>query len=99
MRIYKKDSNIAIDFIYNLDDLHDNRKFYIFIKNISSDGRSKITCLGKDTKERLCFFFKEVYERFEEEYHQTTIDEYLENNNKLSLDESKKYVKKFEWEK
>ena len=48
----------------------------------------------EDTKERLYYFFKEVDDLFKE-YHQMTIEEYLVNNDDLSLDESKKYVKKY----
>lgn len=95
LKIYKNEDNINIDFIYELNDKTEINKFYAFIKNIGLDYRSKIDCLNKDTKERLYFFFKELHDRFSEEYHQMEIDEYLESINELSLEESKKYVKQF----
>ena len=94
MRIYlAEDSSIKIDFINDLekDDLLD--KFSVFVKNIGSDYRSKVDYCNMDTKERLFFFFEEVYDLFEEEYHQVTIEENLADNGLLTKEESKKYVK------
>ena len=97
MRIYTNKDKINIDFINKLENNHALDKFSIFIKNISFDLRSKIDCLEKDTKERLYFFFQEVYEKIIEENHQISIEEYLINNNLLNKEESKKYVKKFKY--
>lgn len=97
MRIYTDQDNINIDFINNLEKELELEKFCVFIKNIGFDLRSKIDCLGIDTKERLYFFFQEVYERIIEENHQITIEEYLLDKNLLTKDESKKYVKKLKF--
>lgn len=94
MKIFFDGENINIDFVNNLDKNPFFDRFSVFIKNIGFDIRSKIDCLELDTKERLYFFFNEVLDLFKEEYHQMTIEEYLLNNNQLSLEESKKYVKK-----
>ena len=94
MRIYYDKEDINIDFINNLEEDTSLEKFNVFIKNIGFDLRSKIDCLEKDTKERLFFFFKEVYARMLEEEHQIMIEEYLISNNLLTKEESKKYVKK-----
>ena len=94
MRIYLEDYKIIIEFVNKLNKVADIEKFNIFIKNIGFDLRSKIDCLELDTKERLFFFFKEVYESLIDEYHQMTIEEYLAINNKLTLEESKKYTRK-----
>lgn len=96
MKVFLDNDNIGINFINELskDDETSMERFSVFIKNIGFDLRSKIDCQRKDTKERLHFFFKETYKLFNEEYHQTTIEEYLINNNLLTREESKKYVKK-----
>ena len=94
MKIYIDGDNINIDFINELEKDESFDKFHIFIKNIGFDLRSKIDCENLDTKERLYFFFKEIDEYVNEKYHQMTIEEYLLNNSNLSLEESKKYVKK-----
>lgn len=81
MRIHREEDKIYMDFIDNITDpLHATwmDKFNVFIKNISPDGRSKIDCQYKDTKERLWYFFNEVFE----DYHQITIEEILLRNNK-----------------
>ena len=94
MRILFDDGIININFINKFNNDDSMNKFSIFIKNVNFDLRSKIDCQKLDTKERLYFFFEELYTLFDE-YHQTTIEEYLLSNNYLSLEESKKYVKKF----
>lgn len=94
VKIYRNDKNINIDFINNLIKDDSIEKFNIFIKNIGFDLRSKIDCQNKDTKERLSLFFKEVYLRINEEYHQITLEEYLIDKGLLTKSESKKYVKK-----
>ena len=95
MKIYIDVDNINIDFINELEKDESFDKFNIFIKNIGFDLRSKIDCWNLDTKERLYFFFKEIDEYLNEEYHQMTIEEYLLNNSNLSLEESKKYLKNY----
>ena len=93
MRIFLDGDNINIEFIYNLDENLAFNKFCVSIKNIGFDLRSKVDDLGLDTKKRLYLFFNEIGNIFSEEYHQITLEEYLLNNNSLSLEESKKYVK------
>jgi len=73
----KEDNSIELIFDDKLKQKNSNEKFYIFIKNIGVDYRSKIDCNGYDTKERLYHFFIDVRERLLEEFHQMTIDEYL----------------------
>ena len=97
MRIFLDGDNIGIDFINHLEKDSSPEKFKVFIKNILRDYRSKIDCFEKDTKERLYFFFEEAYERMKEEEHQISIEEYLINHNLLSKEESKKYIKKFDF--
>ena len=95
MKIYKEEEKIIIKFIYELEDEYVLEKFYVFIKNIGPDIRSKIDCLNKDTKERLYLFYEDIYKIFIEEYHQITIEEYLlQHTNILTLEESKKYIRK-----
>ena len=95
MIISKKEDKINLAFINDLEDADIIDRFSVFIKNIGPDGRSKIDSFYKDTKERLYFFFKEVYERVSEEYHQITIEEYLLKNSKeFDNEEVKKYVRK-----
>jgi hypothetical protein len=95
MRICKEEEKIIVVFINELGKDTDLEKFNIFIKNIDFDLRSKIDCLRKDTKDRLYFFFQEVHEKMIEDDHQISMDEYLLNNNLLTNEESKKYVKKW----
>jgi len=51
-------------------------KWYIFIKNIGSDSRSKIE--DDNIKYNLINFFRESEELLLSNYHQITMDEYLE---------------------
>lgn len=84
MRIYKKKDKILVDFINKLEDNNyysTSEKFHVFIKNIVTDGRSKIDCQYKDTKERLSVFFNEVYDIFTKDHQQISIEEYLLKNN------------------
>ena len=99
MKVYIEEDNIAVEFINELGNNFDIEKFNIFIKNIYFDLRSKIDSLKKDTKERLYFFFDEVFELFREENHQISMEEYLLDNNLLTKEESKKFVKKWEFNK
>ena len=94
MRIYNKKDKILVDFINKLEDNNyysTSEKFHVFIKNIVTDGRSKIDCQYKDTKERLFIFFKEVYDIFTKDHQQISIEEYLLKNNQ---DEEAKVFKK-----
>ena len=95
MKIYINNEKINIDFINNLDKDLAYERFYVFIKNTGPDLRSKIDCFEKDTKDRLYLFFREVSALFEEDYHQMTIEEYMINNNILTKEESKKYIKRY----
>ena len=96
MRINFDGENVIVEFINNLDmDYIPIEKFNIFIKNICADVRSKIDCADKDTKERLFFFFSELADKFQEEdTHQMTIEEYLLDNDLLTLEDTKVFVKK-----
>lgn len=94
--ISKLKDKINLTFINGLEKTDAINKFYIFIKNIGPDGRSKIDCSYKDTKERLYLFFQEAYTQFNEEVHQITIEEYLlKNSKKFGNEEYKKYVRKW----
>ena len=82
--VYRKNNTIFIDFIDNVDyynQMNLTEKFYVFIKNIVFDGRSKIDQLHKDTKKRLYLFFNEIYEILINNYNQISIEEYLISNN------------------
>ena len=98
LKIYLNKNKIYIDFI---DEAEDNtliqEHFYIFIKNICIDGRSKIDREYKDTKERLLVFFKEVYQIFKYEYSQISIEEYLLPNSSKEeyLQLKKEYKRKY----
>lgn len=95
MLISKEKDKIALTFINDLENAGFINRFYVFIKNIGVDGRSKIDRQYKDTKERLYFFYQETYARFKEEYHQITIEEYLLKHSKtIENEEHKMYVKK-----
>lgn len=95
LRIYKEEENIITKFIYNRYDNTDIERFNIFIKNINFDLRSKIDCSKKDTKDRLYFFFDELYNSLMKDNHQISMEEYLLQNQSLTTEESKKFVKKF----
>lgn len=94
IKIYRDKNDVIIDFINNKDKIQVFDKFSVFIKNTEYDLRSKTDCLKEDTKERLYFFFEEVYNLFKESYHQITTEEYLLNKNELTTEECKKYVRK-----
>lgn len=75
--IRREKDKIIIDFINELQ--YDNQighGIHIFIKNILRDGRSKIDLYQKDTKERLCTFFREAHCALTD-YHQISIEECL----------------------
>lgn len=93
MIIYRTDDKIFMEFLNNLDDNTYKDKFYVFIKNIGPDGRSKIDCLNKDTKTRLFDFFNEVYEVLTNDSHQISVEEYLLRDYKN--DESNEVIKGF----
>lgn len=85
--VIKKDNNIIKVFIINTKIVgYDIGKFNVFIKNIGPDARSKIE--NYDTKIRLIKFFRDCENTLLEEYHQITMDEYIETMNQ------KRYVKK-----
>ena len=91
--IFKKEDKIYLRFIDLYED-YGFDKFSVFIKNTGFDLRSKIDSEGKDTKERLYYFFKEVREWFTEDYHQITLEEYNLENYPDNIEELKKYVKR-----
>ncbi len=80
--VYRKNQKIYMDFIDNIEDnSYKMEKFYVFIKNIGIDGRSKIDQKQKDTKRRLFTFFHEVYEELMNDYQQISMESYLLDNN------------------
>ena len=96
LSIYLKNGAIFMDFIDNSD--YSNvtnypEKFYVFIKNICQDGRSKIDQLQKDTKKRLFVFFNEVHEILTNDNYQISMEEYLLD--KFINDESYEVTKVF----
>lgn len=91
--IRRQEDKIIMDFINNLNDNKLlSEKFRVFIKNIGFDCRSKIDCHDNDIKTRLFLFYKEVYERLYNDYHQMTIEEYtIKTNPEVKTKELKKY--------
>lgn len=73
----KENLDIELVFENKLQEDKTFQKFYVFIKNIVSDIRSKIDCYGYDTKYRLHEFFMDVRNTITEEFHQMTVDEYI----------------------
>ena len=77
--IKKADDAYKFIFINNLENKrYIDEKFRVFIKNVNSDIRSKIT--DYSIKGRIIEFFKELEEILLEDYHQITLEEYLEIN-------------------
>ena len=93
MLIKRKKDKIYLSFVNNLEKDELLYKFFVFIKNIMFDSRSKIDYMNKDTKDRLYLFFKEIDDIFKNPYHQLTLLEYLVNNYKIDDLEIKKYKK------
>lgn len=89
MVIEKIDLNIKITFVNKLKEREYNiERFRIFIKNIGPDPRSKIEDFN--TKIRLANFFKDCIETLTEEYHQITIDEFIETKKYNKINNRKK---------
>ena len=85
--VIKKDNNIIKVFIINTKIVgYDIQKFNVFIKNIGPDPRSKID--DYKTKIRIIEFLRDCERTLLEEYHQITMDEYIETMNQ------KRYFKK-----
>lgn len=96
LRIYRKDNKAYMDFVNEEENSDVLNKFSIFIKNIMYDGRSKIDREGKDTKDRLLFFFNEAANNILNEYHQMTLEEYLiQKEGHIDDEEVLKYTRKF----
>ena len=79
IELKKEEDRITINInnkMVNDKDYDSIDKWHIFIKNICSDPRSKIEDFN--IKYNLVKFFREVEELFFEEYHQISMDEYLE---------------------
>lgn len=93
MIIKRKHDKIYLCFVNSLEEDELIYKFFVFIKNIMFDSRSKIDYMNKDTKDRLYLFFEEIDEVFKGEYHQLTLLEYLVNNFEISEEEIGKYKK------
>lgn len=64
MKIYRNGSGINIYFKNNEEKPEIMEKFYIFIKNIMEDGRSKMITRDDNMKKRLIDFFDGVREEF-----------------------------------
>lgn len=96
MLVRREEEKIYIDFIDLVeDDIYASERFNVFIKNIGIDGRSKIDQNYKDTKERLLIFFNEVYDIIMNDYHQTTIEEYIIKDSKgTETEKIKQFYKK-----
>ena len=62
MLINKDNDKINLIFVNNLEYYDVLNKFYVFVKNIGQDPRSKITDI--ELKKRLFEFYKEVYQIF-----------------------------------
>ena len=78
--VIKKDNNIIKVFIINTKIIgYDIGKFNVFIKNIGPDPRSKID--DYKTKIRIIEFLRDCERTLLEEYHQITMDEYIETMN------------------
>ena len=93
MLVHRNNNIIYIDFINDSNEIF--KKFYVFIKNIVYDGRSKIDRDYKDTKKRLADFFKEVNKIFTMDYNQLSIEEYfLKNSDSNDVKELKKVFKR-----
>lgn len=78
--------NLLSEEEYDMED-----KFRIFIKNIGPDARSKID--DYSFKCRIIDFLRDCKTTLLEEYHQITIDEYIETLNYLQ-DQQKNKIKK-----
>lgn len=94
MLVHREKDKIFMEFIDELDSIYISEKFRVFIKNIRSDGRSKIDQNYKDTKIRLLLFFNEVYNVLMNDYHQISIEEHLLRN--ATNDECKELKKTFQ---
>lgn len=83
MLVHREKDKVYIDFISELkNENHLQEKFYVFIKNIVYDGRSKIDQNQKDTKERLAHFFNEAHSILTRDYRQISIEEWFLRNSK-----------------
>ena len=82
LKISKENDDIILTFVNNKEDMEREivaEKYYVFIKNIMFDGRSKLDRVDFDNnvKKRLFRFFCELDEVFAYDYHQITIEEYM----------------------
>ena len=81
--VHREKDKIYIDFISELiNKNHIQERFYVFIKNIFYDGRSKIDQNQKDTKERLANFFNEAHSILTRDYRQISVEEWFLRNSK-----------------
>ena len=93
LRVHRDKDRIFMDFIDEVDDsIYLSERFYVFIKNILHDGRSKIDRDYKDTKLRLVDFFKEVHIVLTEMYHQISLEEWFLRKHHGEEDEHMKRV-------
>lgn len=82
MLVHREKDKVYIDFIDELPNNNHMERFYVFIKNIFYDGRSKIDQNQKDTKERLANFFNEAHSILTRDYRQISIEEWFLRNSK-----------------
>lgn len=75
LSINKRNDKIYINFIDNKNDDYSIDKFKVFIKNILTDGRSKIDQQYKDTKIRLNDFFRQANQDLSRSFHQLSMEE------------------------
>ena len=96
MLVHREKDKIFMEFIDELEDnIYASERFYVFIKNIGLDGRSKIDQQYKDTKIRLSLFFNEVYDELVNDYHQISFEEhFIRNFTNKECKQMKKFFKR-----
>ncbi len=96
LSIYRKGKKIYVEFIDNVSDctMDYSERFYVFIKNIIYDGRSKIDQANKDTKNRLIIFFNEVNEILTKGSSQISIEEYFDYSNKKEYEDIRRVFRR-----
>ena len=95
--IRREKDKIYLDFVNKYSEKNKGlEKFYIFIKDILPDGRSRVSQKGKDTKERLPIFFREAFNKLINDYYQIGMEEWILKDK--SSDECKELKKVFKRE-
>ncbi len=77
-KISRDEELISLSFVNYIHKYHyDCEKFNYEIKNVMYDLRSKLDYQRTDIKDRLCTLFREATRILTEEYHQVTMEEYM----------------------